>query len=211
MPPPPLPPAAARRPVRSLALQRQHAHPAAPVSPPCATLFITAAPLPLAARWSSRSFAGAAVPRLQRAARRLARPPLASEKSANSNGSGHTNGIAAPEDKREVGAAAGLCSGLGQRTCACSPSAASTCASAGTAPATSVRFSRLRRAHSGAPILPLHPPGLQRIRAHVAIVGGGPAAHTAAIYLARAELAPLVFEGWMANGLAPGGQLTTTT
>ena len=45
----------------------------------------------------------------------------------------------------------------------------------------------------------------------VAIVGRGPAAHTAAIYLARAELEPILFEGWMANGLAPGGQLTTTT
>ncbi|PRW59131.1 NADPH-dependent thioredoxin reductase A [Chlorella sorokiniana] len=45
----------------------------------------------------------------------------------------------------------------------------------------------------------------------VAIIGSGPAAHTAAIYLARAELEPILFEGWMANGLAPGGQLTTTT
>lgn len=42
-------------------------------------------------------------------------------------------------------------------------------------------------------------------------MGSGPAAHTAAIYLARAELEPILFEGWMANGLAPGGQLTTTT
>jgi len=49
------------------------------------------------------------------------------------------------------------------------------------------------------------------MRTHVVIVGGGPAAHTAAIYLARAELEPILFEGWMANGLAPGGQLTTTT
>ncbi len=43
------------------------------------------------------------------------------------------------------------------------------------------------------------------------IVGSGPAAHSAAIYLARAELEPVLFEGWMANGLPPGGQLTTTT
>jgi thioredoxin reductase (NADPH) len=43
------------------------------------------------------------------------------------------------------------------------------------------------------------------------IVGSGPAAHTAAIYAARAELAPLMFEGFMAGGVAAGGQLTTTT
>eukprot|EP00878_Enallax_costatus_P003329 GHUV01003536.1.p1 GENE.GHUV01003536.1~~GHUV01003536.1.p1 ORF type:complete len:285 (+),score=38.38 GHUV01003536.1:244-1098(+) len=52
---------------------------------------------------------------------------------------------------------------------------------------------------------------LQEISTKCAIVGGGPAAHTAAIYLGRAELEPILFEGWMANGLAPGGQLTTTT
>ncbi|KAF8242392.1 thioredoxin reductase [Wilcoxina mikolae CBS 423.85] len=39
----------------------------------------------------------------------------------------------------------------------------------------------------------------------------GPAAHTAAIYLARAELKPVLYEGMIANGIAPGGQLTTTT
>ena len=45
----------------------------------------------------------------------------------------------------------------------------------------------------------------------IAIIGSGPAAHTAAIYLSRAELSPTLYEGMLANGIAAGGQLTTTT
>jgi len=42
------------------------------------------------------------------------------------------------------------------------------------------------------------------------IIGSGPAGHTAAIYAARANLRPFMFEGYIAGGPA-GGQLTTTT
>lgn len=45
----------------------------------------------------------------------------------------------------------------------------------------------------------------------VVIIGSGPAAHTAAIYAARAELKPVLFEGFLAGGVAAGGQLTTTS
>ncbi len=46
---------------------------------------------------------------------------------------------------------------------------------------------------------------------NVVIIGSGPSGHTAAIYAARANLKPLMFEGMMAGGIAAGGQLTTTT
>ena len=42
------------------------------------------------------------------------------------------------------------------------------------------------------------------------IIGSGPAGHTAAIYAARADLKPVMYEGFLALGIAAGGQLTTT-
>ncbi|BBC23429.1 thioredoxin-disulfide reductase [Pseudanabaena sp. ABRG5-3] len=44
----------------------------------------------------------------------------------------------------------------------------------------------------------------------VVIIGSGPAGYTAAIYAGRANLHPLVFEGFQKGGIA-GGQLMTTT
>jgi alkyl hydroperoxide reductase subunit AhpF len=46
---------------------------------------------------------------------------------------------------------------------------------------------------------------------NVVIIGSGPAGWTAAVYAARADLKPLVYEGWPTNEMIPGGQLMYTT
>ena len=48
-------------------------------------------------------------------------------------------------------------------------------------------------------------------RESIVIIGSGPAAWTAAIYAARANLRPLVIEGEPSRTMIPGGQLMTTT
>ena len=48
-------------------------------------------------------------------------------------------------------------------------------------------------------------------RESIVIIGSGPAAWTAAIYAARANLHPLVIEGEPSRTMIPGGQLMTTT
>ena len=49
------------------------------------------------------------------------------------------------------------------------------------------------------------------MRESVVIIGSGPAAWTAAIYTARANLNPVVFEGELSPEMIPGGQLMWTT
>src|SRR5688500_14700291 len=48
-------------------------------------------------------------------------------------------------------------------------------------------------------------------RESIVIIGSGPAAWTAAIYAARANLRPLVIVGEPSRTMIPGGQLMTTT
>jgi thioredoxin reductase (NADPH) len=51
----------------------------------------------------------------------------------------------------------------------------------------------------------------QSISNNVIVIGSGPAAHTACIYLARSSLTPLMLEGDPSQVVAAGGLLTTTT
>ena len=56
-------------------------------------------------------------------------------------------------------------------------------------------------------------PGALEVREEIqnlVIIGSGPAGYTAAIYAARANMRPLVLEGYQAGGVR-GGQLMTTT
>jgi thioredoxin reductase (NADPH) len=50
----------------------------------------------------------------------------------------------------------------------------------------------------------------RNMHSKLVIIGSGPAGHTAAIYAARADLKPVMYEGFLALGIAAGGQLTTT-
>jgi thioredoxin reductase (NADPH) len=50
-----------------------------------------------------------------------------------------------------------------------------------------------------------------RQRENLVIIGSGPAAWTAAVYAARANLSPLVYEGEPSRTMLPGGQLMITT
>ena len=48
-------------------------------------------------------------------------------------------------------------------------------------------------------------------RENIVIIGSGPAGWTAAVYAARANLYPIVYEGEPSRTMLPGGQLMTTT
>lgn len=73
----------------------------------------------------------------------------------------------------------------------------------------SIIYPRTRTSPSRTTRIPLQHHAM--VHHKVTIIGSGPAAHTAAIYLSRAEIRPTMYEGMLANGIAAGGQLTTTT
>src|SRR5581483_3087716 len=43
---------------------------------------------------------------------------------------------------------------------------------------------------------------IRKMHSKVVIIGSGPAGHTAALYLSRATLEPVMYEGFLANGIA---------
>jgi thioredoxin reductase (NADPH) len=51
----------------------------------------------------------------------------------------------------------------------------------------------------------------ERVKERLVIIGSGPAAWTAAIYAARANLDPIVYEGAGSRTMIPGGQLMFTS
>ena len=52
---------------------------------------------------------------------------------------------------------------------------------------------------------------LKNLKTMVCIIRSGSSTHTVAIYASYDELKPILFEGWMANNIAPDSYLTTTT
>ncbi|GAA0186012.1 reductase [Lithospermum erythrorhizon] len=69
---------------------------------------------------------------------------------------------------------------------------------------------KIRASHSGSPDPDKQTTSSVQSIENLVIIGSGPAGYTAAIYAARANLKPIVFEGFQVGGV-PGGQLMTTT